>query len=65
MQIKTSPRHRKCKYPKCSSILSMYNHEDFCNVHLRPMFWEDKVDGIPAKQVEDNIPKIQSANSFM
>ena len=59
MQIKTSPANRKCKYPKCNSIISIYNHEAYCNIHLKANFWEDKVDGEPIKQLEGGgIPKV-------
>ncbi|MDP8299367.1 MAG: hypothetical protein P9L88_05645 [Candidatus Tantalella remota] len=55
MKIKTSPHHRKCKYPDCNSILSIYNHEDYCNVHLKSTFWEDKVNGVMVEKVAHDI----------
>jgi len=58
MQIKTSPENRRCKYPGCNSIISIYNHEAYCNVHLKSIFWEDKVDGVPIEHPERNIPKV-------
>ena len=61
MQIKTSASHRKCKYPLCDNILSIYNHEEYCNVHLKAIFWEDKVDGVPIQKIEDNAPVFKSA----
>ncbi len=57
MQIKTSPENRRCKYPGCNSIISIYNHEAYCNVHLKATFWEDKVDGVPIEQSERDISK--------
>ena len=39
MKIKTSPRHRKCKYPLCKNILSIYNHEIYCYAHLKAISW--------------------------
>jgi hypothetical protein len=33
-KVKTSYKGRKCKYRGCSHILSIYNHDDFCHVHL-------------------------------
>ncbi|MFC1548812.1 hypothetical protein ACFL5E_02515 [Candidatus Omnitrophota bacterium] len=60
MQIRTSPDHRVCKYPPCNSILSIYNHEAYCNVHLKVTFWEDSVDGVPVKQLKSDIPKVKS-----
>ncbi|MGB2661760.1 MAG: hypothetical protein WBB86_06660 [Candidatus Omnitrophota bacterium] len=59
MQIKTSPNNRKCKYPLCKSILSIYNHEAYCYVHLAPAFWENKEKGIPVKKSEPGIPAIK------
>jgi hypothetical protein len=32
--LKTSPIDRKCRYPGCPHILSIYNHESYCHVHL-------------------------------
>jgi len=45
MEIRTSPRHRKCKYPLCKQILSIYNHESYCNVHLGVNFWKNNIKG--------------------
>ncbi|MBU0571846.1 MAG: hypothetical protein KJ995_01300 [Candidatus Omnitrophica bacterium] len=64
MQIKTSPEHRKCKYPFCNNILSIYNHADHCNVHLKSTFWEDKVDGVPVNQFKQDTPKVKSTHGF-
>jgi len=58
MQIKTSPEHRKCKYENCNNILSVYNHEDYCNVHLKAIYWEDKVNGIPINRTESDSSKV-------
>ncbi|MDD5196740.1 MAG: hypothetical protein WC937_05185 [Candidatus Omnitrophota bacterium] len=33
-KIRTSLKGRKCKFPHCKHILSIYNHEDYCHVHL-------------------------------
>jgi len=33
-KIKTSSKGRKCKFPHCKHILSIYNHESYCHVHL-------------------------------
>lgn len=30
----TSHKGRKCKYPGCKNILSIYNHEAQCHIHL-------------------------------
>ena len=55
MNIKTSPENRICKYPDCNSIISVYNHADYCNVHLNMTYWEDKVDGVPSNPKESNV----------
>lgn len=51
MEIKTSPRRRKCKYPLCKNILSIYNHEAYCHVHLGRIFREENVDGRPSSSL--------------
>ncbi|MEI6631426.1 MAG: hypothetical protein WCL25_02295 [bacterium] len=33
-KVKTSSKGRICRYPHCKHILSIYNHEDYCHVHL-------------------------------
>ncbi|MFH0856075.1 MAG: hypothetical protein V1869_06200 [Candidatus Omnitrophota bacterium] len=33
-KIKTSLKGRKCRFPHCKHILSIYNHEAYCHVHL-------------------------------
>ena len=32
-QLKTSANDRKCMYPGCKQILSIYNHAMYCHVH--------------------------------
>ena len=32
-KLKTSAKDRKCTYPDCKHLLSIYNHEDYCHVH--------------------------------
>ncbi|MCK4999775.1 MAG: hypothetical protein KAS23_09575 [Anaerohalosphaera sp.] len=39
--LKTSAEGRKCRFPHCTQILSIYNHKPYCRVH-----W----DQIPQKQ---------------
>ena len=46
-KIRTSNKSRKCKHPKCAHILSIYNHEEFCHIHL---------------SVDFEIPKLRQAN---
>jgi hypothetical protein len=41
--LKTSLDGRKCKFPGCMCILSIYNHEDFCHVHRDKVFQEQKM----------------------
>lgn len=36
-QLKTSADNRKCKYPDCKQILSIYNHATLCHVHRDKM----------------------------
>ncbi|NQU73253.1 MAG: hypothetical protein HQ547_00895 [Candidatus Omnitrophica bacterium] len=43
MEIKTSPKHRKCKYPLCKNILSIYNHDAYCNAHLSREFKRNNI----------------------
>lgn len=33
-KLKTSAEGRRCEYPDCDRLLSIYNHEAFCRVHL-------------------------------
>ncbi len=32
-KVKTSHKGRKCRFPNCKQILSIYNHEALCYVH--------------------------------
>ena len=31
--LKISPEGRKCKFPKCKRLLSVYNHAAYCRIH--------------------------------
>jgi len=33
-KIRTSYKGRVCKFPHCKHILSIYNHELYCRIHL-------------------------------
>jgi hypothetical protein len=33
-KIRVSPKGRKCQFPDCKRMLSVYNHELHCNVHV-------------------------------
>jgi hypothetical protein len=32
-KVKTSADGRKCAFPNCNHILSIYNHEAYCHIH--------------------------------
>jgi hypothetical protein len=36
-KLKTSANDRKCMFPGCTHILSIYNHEIYCHVHRDQM----------------------------
>jgi hypothetical protein len=36
-ELKTSALGRKCQFPRCNHILSIYNHHAYCHVHLDRM----------------------------
>lgn len=40
--LKTSPQGRKCIYAGCTSNLSIYNHQDYCHLHLDRMLQPKK-----------------------
>jgi len=42
-KVKTSLKGRKCKYLHCKHILSIYNHEEYCHIHLGLLTYGDKV----------------------
>ena len=44
-KILTSHKGRKCKYPGCRRILSIYNHEVNCHVHLNRLSEKARWDG--------------------
>jgi hypothetical protein len=35
--LKTSPVNRKCAFPGCKHTLSIYNHQEYCHIHLDRM----------------------------
>lgn len=41
-KVKTSLKGRKCKFPHCKQLLSIYNHEECCHVHLDQTIQEYK-----------------------
>jgi len=40
--LKTSAEGRKCMFPQCKCILSIYNHEAYCHIHRERMPQEQK-----------------------
>jgi hypothetical protein len=36
-KLKTSADDRKCAFPCCNQILSIYNHEPYCHIHRERM----------------------------
>jgi len=41
--LKTSANDRKCTFPHCKHILSIYNHETYCHIHRDKMSQEQKL----------------------
>lgn len=41
-KLKTSPEGRRCKYLDCNRLLSIYNHDSYCRVHLEKVRSEEK-----------------------
>jgi len=41
--LKTSAEGRKCMFPDCERILSIYNHEAYCHVHRDKMSAEQRL----------------------
>ena len=33
-KVKISPKGRVCKFPNCKHVISVYNHEEYCRIHL-------------------------------
>jgi hypothetical protein len=48
--LKTSSDNRKCTFPNCTNTLSIYNHQDYCHVHLDnlPLEGKQKLSARPA-----------------
>jgi hypothetical protein len=40
--LKTSADNRKCMFPNCTHILSIYNHEAYCHIHQGQVHQEQK-----------------------
>jgi len=41
--LKTSAEGRKCMFPHCTHILSIYNHEVYCHIHRDQMAERQKL----------------------
>jgi hypothetical protein len=40
--LKISATGRKCTFPHCTHILSIYNHDTYCRIHLEQVAREQK-----------------------
>ncbi|MHB0946622.1 MAG: hypothetical protein ACYC3B_05590 [Sedimentisphaerales bacterium] len=40
--LKTSSDNRKCLFPHCTRILSIYNHQAYCHTHLNQLPLEQR-----------------------
>ena len=41
--LKTSAEGRRCEFPNCNRILSIYNHQKYCHLHLNLLSEEEKI----------------------
>jgi hypothetical protein len=41
--LKTSAEGRRCEFPNCDRILSIYNHQKYCHLHLSMLSEEEKI----------------------
>lgn len=44
-KIKISGKGRICRFPGCGYILSIYNHDEYCHIHLGSRF-EGRREGV-------------------
>jgi hypothetical protein len=44
--LKTSAEGRKCEFPHCKRLLSIYNHEPYCHIH-RDLISRERMVKIP------------------
>ena len=40
--LKTSAEGRRCEYPDCQQVLSIYNHQTYCRVHQEKVFSRER-----------------------
>jgi len=40
--LKTSPEGRRCKFQNCQRLLSIYNHQTYCRIHLEQVLSREK-----------------------
>ncbi|MBN2591237.1 MAG: hypothetical protein JXA96_15340 [Sedimentisphaerales bacterium] len=45
--LKTSAEGRKCNFPNCNRLLSIYNHESYCHVHRDQKIHATQLQKIP------------------
>ena len=45
--LKTSAEGRKCTFPNCNRLLSIYNHESYCHIHREQEAKAAKLQNIP------------------
>jgi len=45
-KLKTSADGRKCTFPRCDHLLSIYNHEPYCHIH-REQVSQERIVKIP------------------
>ncbi|MBU4376492.1 MAG: hypothetical protein KKD29_03330 [Candidatus Omnitrophica bacterium] len=57
MEMKKSATHRKCKYPGCKHVLSIYNHLAYCNVHIGVMSHDDNIKAAERVRAKGEHPK--------
>ena len=48
--LKTSASGRKCSFPECKRLLSIYNHEAYCRIH-RDQVAQERMTKIPYHHV--------------
>ena len=39
-KLKSSPKGRRCKFPNCGRLLSIYNNHAYCRIHWDQMSYK-------------------------
>jgi hypothetical protein len=47
--LKTSADNRKCMFPNCTIILSIYNHDAYCHIHRGEVHQEQTINNLMHK----------------